>query len=354
MESWEKTKERFAALWEREITDRCCIAVTAPKKGSGCVPEKLPDRDEDKVKFWTDGEWILKRNMERFENTYYAGDAFPVLWLNLGAAGHAGYFRGARYQFEDTVWFFPSVHDLEQDVLEFAPDGLLYRKTLELAEYFANESRGRFMVSMPDTSGNLDVLAHLRGTENILMDMVTDEERVLESLGKVQEVWKRTNREVFDIVRKSNDGGSCIGWLNTWAPGLHAQMQCDISVMLSPDYFNRYAVPELEEQASFLQYPLYHFDGVEQIRHLDMLLSVDKLRMIQWTCVAGQPSPLEYIDVLKRIQHAGKGLLLIVKPKEAEVLLQQLSSKGLYLVVHADSEGEADAIVKLAERCTHE
>ena len=93
---------------------------------------------------------------------------------------------------------------------------------------------------------------------------------------------------------------------------------------------------------------------MEQIRHLDTLLSVEKLRMIQWTSVVGQPSPLQFIDQLKKIQEKGKGLLLLLKPEEIEPAMEQLSSKGLFILAEAKSREEADRIVKIVEKNTRE
>ncbi len=353
-DNWDKSRERLKGFWSGEIVDRCCISVFAPKKGSNYIPEKLPSNPADKQKYWTDGEWVLRRNRAQFENTYYAGEATPQIFLDLGAAGHAGYFRNIKWQYENTIWFFPSIHDWEKDRLEFDPDSFLYKKTLELAKYLTDESKGSFFVSMPDIAGNSDALAHLRGSQELLLDFYDEEDNVRASLQKIQEAWLKTAGEVHNIIKTNNDGGSCIGWLNTWAPGKHSQLQCDLGVMISPGTFNDMIMPELKAQCDWLDYPLYHFDGIEQIRHLDSLLSLEKLKAIQWTCVDGQPSPLEFIPVLKRIQEAGKSLLIWIKPNELEPMLEQLSSKGLYLLLRAGSQEEADDMIKKAEKLTHE
>ena len=140
-------------------------------------------------------------------------------------------------------------------------------------------------------------------------------------------------------------GRSGVGWLRTWAPGMHAQMQCDISVMISNQMFNRFIVPELTEQCRFLDYALYHFDGIEQLRHLDSLLSISGLDAIQWTQVAGQPPVTDYIPELIKIQKAGKSLIIHVSPGQIKPLMEQLSSKGLYLLTDAGSPQEADEII---------
>jgi hypothetical protein len=55
----------------------------------------LPENKEDKIKYWTDGEIIIKRNRLLMESTLYLGEAYPHINLNLGASGHAGFFKGA-------------------------------------------------------------------------------------------------------------------------------------------------------------------------------------------------------------------------------------------------------------------
>ncbi len=360
---WGATRRRFQAFWRQEVADRCMIAVTAPAEGA--PPRATGDRAAVALeRRWTDGEYILKQNLRRFEETYFAGDAFPQIWLNLGASGHAAYFAGARYGFDtSTIWFEPSLcdgpaADNDPPAIEFDLQAPLYRTTLELARYLSDEARGRFFVSMPDTSGNLDALAHLRGSEGLLIDMLSRPDWVHRELVRVQDAWRQTVESVFQITHTNNDGGSTIGWLNTWAPGRHAQMQCDLSVMISPESFVEFAVPELQSQIEWMDHSLYHFDGVDQARHLDALLDLDGLHAIQFTCVAGQASPVHYLPLLKRIQDAGKSLLIPLyegaEQEEIVTLLEELSSKGLMLIARADSAEEADEIVSLAGRYTHE
>lgn len=351
---WEQAKKRLIAFWNRELIDRCCISVMAPTSKSTAIQEVLPDSQKDKIRYWTDGEWIVKRNRKLFESTYFGGEAFPQIWLNLGAAGHAGYFKGARYKFEETVWFLPIISDYKTDILEFDPDGFLYRKTAELARYFVNESGGDYFISMPDTSGNLDALAHLRGNVDLLTDLLDEKDHIREALSQIQKVWVKTNEDVYGIVSAANQGGSTVGWMNTWAPGRHAQMQADISVMLSPLCFEEFILPELKEQSKWMDYSIYHFDGMEQIRHLDMLLAIPELSAIQWTNVVGQPSPVAFIPELKKIQAAGKSLVVFLEPNDVEPILENLSSRGLYLNTKAESEEAARDIIKKVEKLSHE
>jgi hypothetical protein len=328
-------------FWNHEYIGRCVVRITAPKKK---YPLPEPRNYEELVKIWTDGEEILKRNMSAFENTYFLGEAFPLINLNLGAAGHAGYFNNIPYKFADTVWFFP-IGDEEE--LVFSKDNFFYKTTIAIAQYLCNKNPGEFIVSMPDVCGNIDALAHLRGSENVMIRMATEPEKVKKELEFIQTSWETMIPEVFSIVKENNYGGASIGWMGTYAKGLHAQLQSDMSVMLSSAYFDEFVFDELKKQADFLEFPTYHLDGIEQIRHLDKILSIKEIKMIQYTCVAGQPSPLEKLDVLKKIQQSGKLLLLIIKPEWLKDLLENLSARALFLKIEADNIEEADNLFKL-------
>ena len=109
---------------------------------------------------------------------------------------------------------------------------------------------------------------------------------------------------------------------------------------------------ELTETSSWLDHSIYHMDGIEQIRHLDSLLSIKKLRAIQWVCVAGQPSPTEFIPVLQKIQKAGKGLVIqSAQPHEAIELLDNLSCRSLHLMISGvKTVEEGMDLMKLIEK----
>ena len=349
---WEAAKKRLTAFWNQDIVDRCCISVKVFENFDDPMIRLVPGTDAERLQHWTDPERIIRRNRKWMEHTYYGGEAFPAIFVDLGAGGHAGFFKGEKHYFGDSVWFFPSLTD--PDALEFDENSFMYRKTLELARAYAEDSRGDYMVSMPDTSGNIDALSHLMGPEELLPAMIEEPEAVQRALRKIQSAYERVHGEVYDIVKDVNEGGCVVDWLSMWAPGFMAQMQSDASVMISNPMFKEFIMPELQRQCAFLEYPLYHFDGVEQIRHLDDLLSIPNLKAIQWTQVSGQPPCTEYIPQLQKIQAAGKSLIILVDPAQVKPLMENLSSKGLMLITNAPTKDDADDIIKMVGRMTHE
>ncbi|MGI6776529.1 MAG: hypothetical protein ACOX7R_00425 [Acetivibrionales bacterium] len=245
------------------------------------------------------------------------------------------------------------IKNWEKDKIVFDPNNPALTEDLTVVSELCRLAGDDMMISMPDNCGNLDALLLLRGNE-LLTDFYEYPEEIRKALKEISETYRFAQTKLFSIIRENNKGGCTHGWMNTWAPGTSAQLQADISVMLSPEIFEEFVLPELEELTGFLDYSAYHLDGMEQIRHLDMILSLKKLNAIQWTTVDGQPKASEFIDVFKKIQNAGKCLILYPEIDEIETLMRELSSAGLYLIVRtAETREQADEIIKMVEQLTH-
>ena len=215
---FDRIKERMTVLWDHEILDRCCVSVVYEEQAEKEAIDAFPASDEDRMKYWTDPEIVLKRNRRHMEHTYYAGDAFPLVSLNLGPAGHAGFVKNMKWSYEpSTIWFTPFMRDeLMPEKILFDRQSFLFQKTLEHARYFCRECRGEYMVSMPDLAGNLDVLAALRGSQELLVDFLTeDEDTIRDCLKRIQGMWEAGLEETYKIVKECDQGGSTIGWLRT-------------------------------------------------------------------------------------------------------------------------------------------
>lgn len=354
-EDWDQAKKRLLALWDGEVIDRCCISVTAPKDGKSdpsvfAVGDYNPEDPGDMKDYWENPERILKRNVKRMENTFFGGEAFPQIMLNFGPSGHAVYC-GAKFHYrQNTIWYNPVITDWSSQKVRFNLEDGNLKHQLEIAAYLAESGKDRFFVSMPDISGTLDAICHLRNSSDVLMDLIEEPEAIEEAIRTINAGWKQVSEWFYRATRDCNEGGATIGWMDTWAPGRHAQMQCDMSVMFSPKTYEQFVIPDLEEEMEWNEYPLYHFDGQEQIRHLDLLLDLKKLRMIQRINVTGQPSPANFIPVFQKIQKAGKGLLIFTPAEDIPALLSELSPKGLYLHAQAASVEEAKNILSYVEK----
>lgn len=348
----EQIKYRMEAFWQSEMLDRACISVRAPyDPGLNISPFKFTpeyyDADKGLEDYWLNPESIAIRNKAMIQNTFFGGDALPSVFLNFGTSGHCQYF-GARPKFNnDTIWFDPVFNEIDPEQLQF--EAQILKSHLNIAAQIISLADDEYLVGMPDHCGTLDALAHLYGTETILLAMAEKKERLLKAVEILNGGWQKANEAFFQLTKSVNQG-AVHSWMDLWAPGRVTHMQCDLSVMISPGAFNEFVMPELEAQLEWLEYPVYHFDGIEQARHLDSLLSLKKLKAIQWTHVAGQPAAKDHIEVLQKMQKAGKSLIIMTPAEDIPKLLSELSPAGLYLHCEVDDYLQAMEIVSYVEQ----
>jgi hypothetical protein len=91
-------------------------------------------------------------------------------------------------------------------------------------------------------------------------------------------------------------------------------------------------------------------DGVGNFAHVDALCELPRLQALQILPGAGKPSPLHYLEVLKKVQAAGKNLHISIKAEEVRAALEQLSARGLFIVTRCETEDQARALLKNAEK----
>jgi 5-methyltetrahydrofolate--homocysteine methyltransferase len=101
-------------------------------------------------------------------------------------------------------------------------------------------------------------------------------------------------------------------------------------------------LPDLQACCAAMEHGFYHLDGKGQIPHLDRLLSLERLRGIQWIPGDGAPPPEEWLPLLKRIRDGGKLCQLYVTPEGARTIVRELGGRGFALHIK-DGLSQADA-----------
>jgi len=97
---------------------------------------------------------------------------------------------------------------------------------------------------------------------------------------------------------------------------------------------------------------MYHLDGPEEIKHLDMLLEIPELKAIQWVPIPGKGHYRDWLPLFKKIQKAGKSLYFALGEgfgtsyKDIEEILTEISPKGLFIDTYCGSEEEARWTIK--------
>lgn len=349
---WEQTKKRLLAWWDHEEMDRCALGVTAPKAGfEHQLPPKLPDRVEDR---WLNHSYLHNLNEYRMSRTFYGGEAFPV-W-NPGYPGwdlFAVYLGAGVELKEDTGWVSPVIEageltDYCCDELRIQPDNHWWNLSLDMHRYATREAKGKSLPGILALAGCGDTLAALRGTQNLLLDVIDCPEYVRELELSLMKHWTEVYTILYEIIKEGAEGSTC--WFNLWSPGRFYVAANDFAYMISPKMFSDIFLPSIEMQVNFLDHSIYHLDGPGTFVHVDALLELPKLQAFQVLPGAGNPSPLHYVDTLKKIQKAGKNLQITIAADEVETALEILSARGLYIQTACNSEEEALYLIRNAEK----
>jgi 5-methyltetrahydrofolate--homocysteine methyltransferase len=164
-----------------------------------------------------------------------------------------------------------------------------------------------------------------------LLDLVDTPDEVARLAASLTPIWLQCYDALDALIAPAGRGSSHTAPL--WAPSRTFYLQCDFSYMISPKAFDRYVLPDLERCCAAMDYPLYHLDGTGALKHLDMLLSLPKLRGIQWIPGDGQPHADKWTDVLRRIRAAGKLCQIYVDRQGAFSVARELGGRGFQFVI---------------------
>ena len=347
---WEETKARYCAWWEHEYFGRCALSVTAaldnPPWGS---PPPAPTSVHEQ---WYDLDAISDRTDYGMSHTFYGGESFPIWSPGYPGIAAIPHILGCKLDLDmHTGWWHSlltdvngfDVHNLELDTQHPA-----YVYTMDALERAVLETRGKSIPSIGAFGGGGDTLAALRGTEQLLFDCIERPDAVREAELFLMDMWCDFYDRCHAVIRDASDGGS-VCWFGTWSPGKTYAAHNDFSYNISPAMFREIFLPAIERQTRFLDHTVYHVDGINAFGHVDALCELPRLQAIQILPGDGKPGPLHYMDVLRKVQAAGKNLHISISPDELRPALEQLSARGLFIATWAATESEARQLLKDAE-----
>jgi hypothetical protein len=328
---WERIEGDTQAWWEKEL-DRPLVYLAV----TDSIPTRKPYSYLTNYPLEMPAAQVVDQYEPFLNATHYYADAFPWWWINFGpgiAAGFLGSKVGSVSDPSETVWFSPASPVEIQD-LHFTYDAqnIWWQRVQEITAAATERFGGMLQVSHTDLGGNLDILASFRETQGLLFDVLEQPEEVDRLVMEINHLWLRYYDEQEAIIRTKCRGTS--SWAPIWTTGKTYMLQSDFCYMISPAMFERFVLPDLAACCDHLTHGFYHLDGKGEIPHLDMLLSIKRLRGIQWIPGDGQPTPDQWLPLLKRIREGGKLCQVFVSPEGALRIVKNLGGKGFLLVIN--------------------
>ena len=375
----EAAKEKFRNYWAHKNTGRPLMCIIArrpeveqysdgtPVEGGYLdqicqgkyynMPEELKWKDmEDK---YQNPQRIVDRYRYFCETHAFLGESFPNLNIDFGPGSLASYL-GSEIGFkEDTVWFNKCLDSWDGvPKLTFDPENKWFKKHIQLAKDCQALAGDDFYVDMPDLMENIDVLASLRGAQDILFDLLDEPEMIGERIQEVTDIYYEYYDRFYDII-KDEEGGNAYTVFQIWGPGRTVKLQCDFSAMMSPEDFRKYIQPSLRTQSENVDHVLYHLDGPAAIKHMDALMEIDGIDALQWTSGdAGPDGTLPDWDVIyDKAIAAGKSIWVKVYSGEFEDWIRNVDRRvnknaphSLFLLFPEMSMEQAAYLLDYADR----
>ena len=351
MNTWkpnlEETKKRYINWWNHKgIILNMWEHFQEGVKPHADIP--MPPAPRDLNQKWFDPEWRAEYLDWYVAHSSLMADMLPVANTQLGPGSLAAILGGVFEGGEDTIWIHPDPN--YSDDIVFNPNHPNYLLHKDLLKACKQKAQGHYYVGMPDLMEGLDVLAAIKGTDQVLLDTVMQPEVLEHQMQQINDIYFQVFDELYDIIREGDEMAFC--YFSSWAPSKMSKLQSDISTMISVDDYRRFVQPFIREQCQKIDYTLYHLDGVGAMHHLDALLEIKELNAIQWTPGVGEPqggSPKWY-DLYKKILAHGKSIMACwVTLDELRPLLDNIGGDGVHLEMDFHNEQEVEQAMRIIE-----
>ena len=314
---FEEIKKRWNYFWNNQLYKRPIMLSSCYKNLQN---NQFPGLFSLRYYRAYNGLWNQQLTLfnEFTENIDFLGDLIPCFAPDFGPNQFAAFY-GADLKFSEdskhTSWVEPIIDDWNKFLpLKFNPKNETFQKLLDYIRFVANDSKGKYLVCDIDKHSNIDTLLALRGAEKLCMDLY-DRPEIIE---KAMLDLRKDFPEICEYIYKAGVDNNGIGTTN-W--GVYSEkkfgiVQADFICMMSPAMFRKFVLPAIEEEIEYYDYSYFHLDGPGALKHIDDILSIKKLRILQWVPGDGQKPNFQWLDVLKKAQKAGKAVTVFGNGQE--------------------------------------
>jgi hypothetical protein len=173
--NWPETKQNFKRWWNQEglVIGSWGGTLADTPHDIIDVPPVVSPEDEA---FYADIEARIGRNHFFMANQRYLADILPVANTSIGPGSLALHLGSAPKFTRDSVWYLPTMNDIAEPEklppLQFDPLEKWWRIQEQTLRLSVAVGQGKYITGCPDLVENIDVLASLRGTTTLLIDMV--------------------------------------------------------------------------------------------------------------------------------------------------------------------------------------
>jgi len=335
--NWEETRNKFRLWWKNENRGRPLCHLVGVKESAGAGAPVVPATVEDQ---YLNTEKIVRDYLSWCDRVEFLGESYPNIGLDIGPGSLALYLGSQPVLTPETVWFKECVHSwAETGDLKFDPENKWWKTHFGMIKK-AREMVGEdVLVNVPDLVENVDILAALRGSQQLCFDLIDEPELMKRYVSQVDGLYFRYFDAYHELVR-NKEGVQGFAAFRIFGEGRTAKIQCDFSAMMSPCQFDDFVAGSLARQCANLDFSMYHLDGPDAVKHADSVLSIKDLDVLQWSPGAGQPDgdSAKWFPLYDKVKKAGKGLWTGISDTDPDrladkidAIVQRIGTSGLFL-----------------------
>ena len=228
--------------------------------------------------------------------------------------------------------------------VRFDPANPWYLKYLEFAKALVELADGRFPVGHGAEIGPTDLHAVLRGHTNSIMDLMREPEKSHQLMWNMGEAF-RDLAQTYWREMPLFEGGYYDAQYHIWSPGSIVRMQEDATAVYSPKLYEELVLPVDRMIAQSFECSFIHLHP-PSLFLLDHFLEIEEIRCFEVNREDAGPPLAEMIPDLRKIQDAGRSLLVrgFFTPDELDLIGDKLSSNGLFLQILVEGLHKVEAI----------
>ncbi len=171
-----------------------------------------------------------------------------MAWGDWGTVSLAAYLGAEVELGMDTIWYHPRPGGLaDWGELVFDPEHPWFRTQLEIYRRCVAAADGDFFIGQPGLGSNIEVLAALRGSQALMVDLLDDPGLVRARLEEINHAFFVAFGRVAEVIRLPS-GGVCSSYFAIYGPGRTSVVTLDPVAMISPAMFREFVVAPLRVQ----------------------------------------------------------------------------------------------------------
>ncbi len=344
---FDECMKRIYAWYNQEIIDRAPIRFAA-HNAEYSEAHVMKGRSWANLKErWWDTDYQLELFEHHLGNSVFNAETFPVFWPNLGPEVYTAFY-GVELEYKEvTSYAKPNITDWSQlNSIRLDKNNPYFRKIEEMTFAALDRCNGKYLVGYTDIHPGMDCAAAFRDPQQLCLDLLLEPEEVQ----KLIDISSRDFQMIFDHFDRilKAHGQPSVTWMGIPSFGKIHIPSCDFSTMISPEQFEEFVLPVIQKEVKPMTHNIFHLDGKGVANHVDHLLAMPEINAIQWVQGVGDDLPiLQWIPFIKKIQAAGKSVIVDLTVSELEPFMKEMSPKGIYLCIAADPDIQPDIIRKV-------